>query len=136
MHLLVTLKCPKGADEEDVEDYVTSAVRAWCGSLEAGEDPMFELDRDSVTVSVYKGDKPPVHGKWVPCSIHPDEKFVLVCGYSTESKRWWRDVAVHMGDGRFVDKHGAGVTPLFWQPMPLPPEIDPEGRLAKFPALK
>ena len=47
----VTLDVPEDADEADVIHYIHNSVASWKGSLHT-EDPMFELDPDSVDVRV------------------------------------------------------------------------------------
>ena len=56
----VTLQLPTGANRHDAKQYVLDAVRTWSGSLHPpfayGEDdegdPMFNLDRDKVRVTL------------------------------------------------------------------------------------
>lgn len=50
--LQVTLEAPDGANLNQVRDYVAAAIRSHCGGLNPAEDPMFDLNRDSVKVSV------------------------------------------------------------------------------------
>ena len=47
---LVTIVLPDGATWEDGLEYVEEAVKAWAGSLDPEEDPMSNLDRESVDV--------------------------------------------------------------------------------------
>lgn len=54
----VCLQRPEGATREDVRSYIEDAICSWAGSLKPPDldpedpdgDPMFNLDRDSVTV--------------------------------------------------------------------------------------
>lgn len=52
--LRVTLAVPEGATTPRVTDYVRSAVKTHCGGLDPQGDPMFELDKDTVKVSLLK----------------------------------------------------------------------------------
>lgn len=47
----VRLELPPGANTKAAVDYVRSAVRSWCGGLDP-EDPMFDLERNSVKVAL------------------------------------------------------------------------------------
>jgi hypothetical protein len=49
---LVTMAVPSGADVEDLREYVQTEVMAGCGARDP-RDPIFDLDRESVTVSLY-----------------------------------------------------------------------------------
>lgn len=47
------MEIPEGADRDDVLAYVVDAVETWKGSYHP-EDPMFELDRGSISASYVK----------------------------------------------------------------------------------
>lgn len=46
---IVELEVPEHTNISDVKDYILTAVECECGSRHP-EDPMFHLDRDSITV--------------------------------------------------------------------------------------
>lgn len=51
---VVVLDVPEGAKISDLRAYVEDAVATWCGSL-APDDPIFELDGDTVRAYVMPG---------------------------------------------------------------------------------
>lgn len=50
---LVSFEVPPHATVEEMEAYVESAVRCFCGGMDPRE-PMFNLEKDSVTVQHVK----------------------------------------------------------------------------------
>lgn len=60
--LAVSFTLPEGATTAAAKDYVHDAVTTWAGSLFPGDegyegDPMFDLDRASVKVTLFKKKK-------------------------------------------------------------------------------
>lgn len=53
----VTLQIPEYATLSDVKEYIIDAVRTWKGQCHPDEDPMFELDGDSVRCTLIKKGK-------------------------------------------------------------------------------
>lgn len=47
----VTIEAPRGSTKQQCEGYVRAAVQSHCGGLDPA-DPMFELNRDCVRVSL------------------------------------------------------------------------------------
>lgn len=47
--MIIEFDLPEGASEDDAESYTLDAVHSYCGGLHP-DDPMFELDRNSVVV--------------------------------------------------------------------------------------
>lgn len=50
---IISLDMPKGVTVPEMQQYIDSAVRVWKGQLPP-EEPMFNLDRDSIRVTVVK----------------------------------------------------------------------------------
>ena len=49
----VTVDLPKGVTQVEMGEYIKQSIRTMAGSLHP-DDPMFDLDRDSVKVSVFR----------------------------------------------------------------------------------
>lgn len=45
---IVTVDIPEGASVRDMEIYIREAVECWAKSFDPQNDPMFDLDPDSV----------------------------------------------------------------------------------------
>lgn len=60
---------------------------------------------------------------WIPVSTVPKCKYVLVTGIDSGGRKW-RDVAVHLGGGEFVDKYGADTAPTHWIQLPECPGVN------------
>lgn len=59
---VVKLRLPEGARVSDAQEYIETCVRSWHGSLFPGNDfeppdPMWDLDPDTVKVSIYRVEK-------------------------------------------------------------------------------
>jgi hypothetical protein len=52
---VVAFEPPPEATVAQMRAYVGQAVASWCGGLEYGADPMFELKQSSVRVTLFDG---------------------------------------------------------------------------------
>lgn len=46
----VTVTIPDGVSVAEMRAYIREAVQTWCGSFDPENDPLFDLDYDSVKV--------------------------------------------------------------------------------------
>ena len=54
---LVTLDLPDGVTPAELAEYIDDAVCSWCKGQDP-EDPIFDLDRESVNVALVKEPQP------------------------------------------------------------------------------
>ncbi len=51
---VVSVEIPDGATVADMKSYINDAVRCWAGSLNPHNDPLFDLDRNKVMVTMFR----------------------------------------------------------------------------------
>lgn len=55
----VSVDLPDGVTIEEMRQYIEEAVSTWCGSFDAQNDPLFDLNRHTIAVSVHTRAKSP-----------------------------------------------------------------------------